>query len=111
VLNEIEAFARRLQRNAFAECFAKARLCLSADDPLALTFHKDFAPPGILPHNAAQMLAACQAAWVFGGMGSWNDQIFEGQDGKEYDRLSAALFGLLNESICAAANASAAGGA
>ncbi len=52
------------------------------------------------------MLAACQKAWVFGGMGSWNDMGFDGEDQKDYVRLSEALFQALNAAIVAAANAS-----
>ncbi len=44
---------------------------------------------------------------VFGGMGSWNDIGFEGDDQVLYDRLSEDLYRLLNVAIVAAANASA----
>jgi hypothetical protein len=53
-------------------------------------------------------LDACQSAWVFGGMGSWNDMGFEGADQKEYDHVSEQLFAALNETIQAAVDASCA---
>jgi hypothetical protein len=48
-------------------------------------------------------------AWVFGGMGSWNDQGFDGDDDRIYRELSDHLYDLLNQGICAAANSSAGG--
>ncbi len=47
-----------------------------------------------------------QKAWVFGGMGSWNDLWFEGEAQGEYDRVSDRLFQTVNEAIRAAANTS-----
>jgi hypothetical protein len=106
-LAEIEAFARRNSLDGFAGCFSKAQNCLTADDPFSFVHHRDLAPEGTLPMAAARLLAACQAAWVFGGMGSWNDLGFEGGDQNLYERLSDQLYGFLNKAICAAVNASA----
>jgi hypothetical protein len=109
LLQEIESFAAHQQLNGFANAFASARNCLVAPDPLSLVFHNDLVPDGAISLAGRQLLAAAQAAWVFGGMGSWNDQGFEGADGTEYERLSDTLFALLNESICAATNSMNAG--
>jgi hypothetical protein len=49
------------------------------------------------------LLDASQKAWVFGGMGSWNDLGSEGDDQKLYERLSDRLFRAVNEAIEAAA--------
>jgi hypothetical protein len=57
-----------------------------------------------MPLEAKQLLGAVQAAWVFGGMGSWNDLGFDGDDQQEYDKLSIELFLLLNQAICSAIN-------
>jgi hypothetical protein len=54
-----------------------------------------------LPKN---LLASAQAAWVFGGMGSWNDLGFDGNDQQEYTALSDELFLLLNQAIGATVN-------
>lgn len=75
-----------------------------ANDPLALVYHKDLVPEGLLSLSARQILAACQAAWVFGGMGSWNDLAFDGQEQSRYRGLSNELFALLNMAICASVN-------
>ena len=64
----------------------------------------DLARGGRLPLDARQILGAAQAAWVFGGMGSWNDLGFEGHAQDEYTALSDELFSLLNQAICEAAN-------
>lgn len=45
-------------------------------------------------------------AWVFGGMGSWNDTGFDGEDQNEHERVLEALFRPLNAAIVAGANAS-----
>jgi hypothetical protein len=107
-LSEIETFARRQNLSRFADCFRKAIDCLDSDRPFDLVYHKDLAPDEILARESAQLLAAAQAAWVFGGMGSWNDLGFEGTDQQTYEALSERLFDLLNRVICAATNSSAA---
>jgi hypothetical protein len=103
-LMDILAFAQRHRVEGFTDCFRKAITCLSANDPFELMFHKDLAPAGLLGLTAAQVLAASQAAWVFGGMGSWNDMSFEGEEQTAYERASESLFSLLDECICAGTN-------
>jgi len=70
-------------------------------------YHDDLAPDRALPLAATQILWAAQAAWVFGGMGSWNDLWFEGDDQSLYEQLSEDLYQLLNVAIVIAANTSA----
>ena len=61
-----------------------------------------------MPLEAKQLLGAVLAAWVFGGMGSWNDLgLFDGNDQQEYTELSDELFVLLNQAISVAVNATA----
>jgi hypothetical protein len=107
VLESALAFAERHRLEGFAGCFGKAIECLSADDPFKSVFFKDLAPADLLGSTAKQLLAACQAAWVFGGMGSWNDMGFEGDEQAVYDGISEKLFSLLNECICASTNSAA----
>jgi hypothetical protein len=109
-LEEILAFAERNRIDGFVDCFRKGIACLSANDPFALVSHKDLAPAGLLNLAAKQILAACQAAWVFGGMGSWNDMGFDGEEQAVYERVSEELFSLLNECICASTNSAAESG-
>ncbi len=104
VLSGIEAFAARQKLEYFAGAFRKATGLLSSDHPLAETYHSDLAPTAAIPLEAKQLLGAVQAAWVFGGMGSWNDLGFVGDDQQEYDALSGKLFLLINQTLCSAIN-------
>jgi len=106
-LRDIHRFAVKNELTWFAEQFQKGLECLQARDPFALTHYSDLAPQGMLTGESAQLLAAAQPAWVFGGMGSWNDLGFEGDDKRLYEGLSDRLFELLNTIICAVTNSSA----
>jgi hypothetical protein len=103
LLGEASLFARRHDLPSFAECFERGVACLSSAHPLADVFHKDLAPQGFLSLAAERLLAAAQAAWVFGGMGSWNDTYFDG-DKQEYEQLSERLYHALNLAAIDAAN-------
>lgn len=103
-LADIRAFSERLDCDGFTECFAQATRAL--DDPEADFGNKDLYPIGLLAPAARSLLNAATPAWVFGGMGSWNDIGFPGQDREEYIRVSDRLFNLLNEAIEAAASSS-----
>jgi hypothetical protein len=104
VLSRIEAFAAKQKLEHFAGTFRKATGLLSSDHPLSETYHSDLAPTPAMPLEAKQLLGAVQAAWVFGGMGSWNDLGFDGDDQREYDALSGELFLLINQTLCSAIN-------
>jgi hypothetical protein len=104
-LSRVETFATRKKLEGFAGAFRKASAILSSGQPLAETHHSDLAPTPTVPLAAKQLLGAVQAAWVFGGMGSWNDQGFAGDDQQEYLRLSDELFARLNQSTVGAVNA------
>lgn len=106
-LTEIEAFAMRQQGlENFAEVFCDAKAALASDPSSAGSFHSDIAAGADFPMEAPQLLAAAEAAWVFGGMGSWNDIVLQGQDGVDYERVSEALFAAVNRAILGAVNAS-----
>jgi hypothetical protein len=109
-LADIVAFADEHRIEGFGASFRKAIGCFSGDAPSAEVRHKDLVPDGLLDLPAQRILAACQAAWVFGGMGSWNDMGFDGAEQTRYENVSNRLFALLNEGICASANSSAGGG-
>jgi hypothetical protein len=104
-LTDIHMFSKQQNCGTFTERFADALKAL--DEPQAdIGYHKDLAPAGTLPVIAASILKAAMSAWVFGGMGSWNDMGFEGEDQTEYDRTSEKLFLIINEAIEAAASSS-----
>jgi len=106
VLGKIEAFAIHKNLENFANAFRQARNILTLESPLAKTYHSDLAPTSDIPLEAKQLLGAAQVAWVFGGMGSWNDLGFDGQDQDEYNQLSDDLFSLLQLAVCSAVNSS-----
>jgi hypothetical protein len=106
-LKAIGDFARRHKLDNFARAFDGGLAQLNSSDPSQGGYHSDLAPNKALPAPAVQLLGAAQSAWVFGGMGSWNDMGFDGDDGKLYDCLSEELYRLLNAAIVAAANSSA----
>ena len=91
----------------FAGAFLNAAGKLSSTDPLAGTYHSDLVATPAIPLKAKQLLGAVLAAWVFGGMGSWNDLGFDGNDQQEYTELSDELFVLLNQAISVAVSATA----
>ena len=107
-LTEIQAFSAERECGGFTACFARAIETLESGGAKRHGYHQDLIVDGSAPESAAGLLDACQSAWVFGGMGSWNDMGFEGSDQREYDRVSELLFTALNETIQTAANASCA---
>ncbi|HXY34450.1 MAG TPA: hypothetical protein VEI07_09500 [Planctomycetaceae bacterium] len=106
ILSVMEGFATLHDLPPFARCFREAQECLAADLPIESKYLKGLAPDGLLNSSSRRLMAAAQAAWVFGGMGSWNDLGFMGADRLEYDAFSQRLFDLINRTICAATNAS-----
>jgi hypothetical protein len=104
VLSKLEDFAIQQHLTAFAGSFRQAIGCLGAKSPLTTVYHSDIAPSTRVSREARQLLAAAQAAWVFGGMGSWNDLTFEGQADADYKLLSEKLFSLLMQALTEAAN-------
>jgi hypothetical protein len=107
-LAEIHAFSEKHGCGGFTACFSRAMETLDSDGVKRHGYHKDLVVDGVVPSLAEGLLDAAQSAWVFGGMGSWNDMGFEGDDQADYDRVSQQLFAVLNETIQIAANASCA---
>ncbi len=103
-LRQIAQFSRSQNLGPFKDAFESGLSRLESLTPLEGLYHKDIAPVGFLPLSAEQLLGAAEAAWVFGGMGSWNDLNFEGQAQERYEQLSEKLYKLLNRAIGAAAN-------
>ncbi|HET9639529.1 MAG TPA: hypothetical protein VFP12_10010 [Allosphingosinicella sp.] len=95
-LRAIAGFAERIGSH-HKESFGRALGCLSGDGPGPPSYYLDLAPPGFLSPEARRLLAASQAAWVFGGMGSWNDEDY----GVEGNGLTETLFGRLQAALAA----------
>ncbi len=107
-LQDVYTFSEKHDCGGFIISFARAIKTLDSRGSTLHGYHKDLAPEGCLLPLARCLLDASQTAWVFGGMGSWNDLGFDGPDRAEYDRVSERLFTALNEAIYAGANSSCA---
>ncbi|HET9410113.1 MAG TPA: hypothetical protein VFO39_22950 [Candidatus Sulfotelmatobacter sp.] len=103
-LRAIAEFAHSQSLDEFAKAFESGLARLSSGTPYDGLYHSDIAPVHSLPLSAHQLLGAAQAAWVFGGMGSWNDMGFDGEIQTRYDELSEQLYQLLNRAVVAATN-------
>ncbi len=103
-VQEIAEFSRSQNLDGFTKAFESALSRLESRAPLEGLYNKDMAPVDFLPLAAEQLLGSAEAAWVFGGMGSWNDQGFEGQTQERYEQVSEKLYKLLNRVIVEAAN-------
>jgi hypothetical protein len=108
-------FSERLNyRSDFIESFRKALSSLSNPHPSSIPQHYDLGYDEILSLEAQHVLAAVQSAWVFGGMGSWNDgAAFQGvsikptdADNEIHEKLSSQLFNILTGSVVDVANSS-----
>jgi hypothetical protein len=104
ILTEIRDFAQRQNLDNFAKCFLSGLDCLESDNPLAQIYHTDLVPSDWYSLPAQRLLAACSVAWVFGGMGSWNDLGFAGEDNATYEKLSKMLYAAIINGIVSATN-------
>lgn len=100
-LLEVKAFSERNTQGAFTGHFSEALLALE-DCSADVGYHTDIALPGQLNEDAESLMKASMRAWVFGGMGSWNDMGFEGTLQTEYENVSDRLFDVIHEAIEAA---------
>jgi len=105
VLTEITDFALRQDMKFWADIFKKAESILDSASPEENFYHKDLVPIDSYPLSAKQIIFSAGTAWVFGGMGSWNDQGF-GDKGENdtYERLSEQLYSKIIEAIIAGIN-------
>lgn len=105
-LTEISAFARHHNLDGFAKAFESGQSNLESSSPGTGLYHNDMLSTH-MSLAASQLLSAAQSSWVFGGMGSWDDLGFEGDEQSTYENLSEDLYRLLNDSIVSAANSTA----
>lgn len=105
-LSNCRLFAEGNDLDNFARCFRNAIETIESKGEKRYGFHKDLAVESTVSLLAEILLDACQSAWVFGGMGSWNDLYFEGESMKKYNELSERLYQAVNNAIVDAANES-----
>ena len=104
-LNQIKRLAAEIGLGQFIPSFEAAESALSANPPDGTGYYADVAFLFPLDLAHLQLLAATEHAWVFGGMGSWNDvSSLPGPQQIRYNKLSDDLFHLLCEAIVAVGN-------
>ena len=91
----------------WAGYFERARAALISAAPESLLDERS-APvlaEGMHVLMARQLVTAAQCAWVFGGMGSWNDYTASDDAGRErYQAVTAALYAAVVDAIPAGVN-------
>ncbi len=104
-LHDIKTFALSQKLDFWADWFERAIRTLDAQNPEALFHRRDMLVQKNHPLIARQLLYGAGNAFVFGGMGSWNDIGFK-EEGirKEYDRLSSNLYDRMNQAIICGIN-------
>jgi len=105
-LTGIAGFARSQNIDNFAAIFERALAAFEARSATRPAHAIELAPQGFLDQEAMRLLDVAQAAWVFGGMGSWNDVgWFEDPAVVEaYQAWSDRLFAALQQAVLIAAN-------
>ena len=99
-------FSQRHTTETFTQFFSNALEALD-DHSVDGKYHNDLTLPNQLSVEAESLLKAAVCAWVFGGMGSWNDVYFPIPAQEEYDMVTDRLFNTINNSIQIATNSSA----
>jgi hypothetical protein len=103
-LEAARSFALTNQLSGWAEWFAKAIVAAGAPDP-EIPYNPDIAPGGWLALEQRQLLAAATQAWVFGGMGSWNDIWLEDESQAErMEQLTKQLYTAVMGALVAVTN-------
>lgn len=104
-LQRAAAFARAHDLDHWAAIFEAALGLDHAGDPVP-PYHPDMFPSTAFGRAPRRLLAMATRAWVFGGMGSWNDLLFDGADVHAYDAVSNELLAVVLAAFVAAVNGS-----
>lgn len=99
-------YAHRAGLDEWTPWFAEALRILDSSDP-AIPYNPDLAPAS-LPLASRRLLAGAVKAWVFGGMGSWNDvALSDPALAREYDRWTAELYSAVLAAVVAVTDGAA----
>ncbi len=100
VLQDIHAFSASHDQEGWADIFQKALMSLDTTTKPRLPGKMKLVCFDRYPELARRLLGAAYTAWVFGGMGSWNDLYFEEERVfKLYQTLSAELYAAVCEAL------------
>lgn len=98
-------FARANNLDGWVDWFGKAVAVSDSPDP-EVPYNPDIAPVGWLSLEQRRLLAFAVQAWVFGGMGSWNDIWIEDESqGDRYREVTEQLYGAVIDALVAVTNA------
>jgi len=104
VLERALEFSTRAKLDWFPDDFSKALALLRSQTP-EIPYHPDIFPPGGYSLLARQVVASAATAYVFGGMGSFNDLGFNSFGlNTEYKSLLPILYAAVIDALLAAAN-------
>jgi len=97
-------FAKANNLNGWVDWFGKALAVSESSNP-EVPYNPDIVPAGWLSLEQRQLLAFAVQAWVFGGMGSWNDIWLEDESqGDRYRAVTEQLYESLIAALVAVTN-------
>lgn len=104
ILEKIADFAYQYTYPFWVDTFKKSILALNSDNP-SIAIMKIVTKKYSL--SSLQLLSSVEIAWVFGGMGSWNDWWFDSEKvNKVYNELTAVLYMSVINAIVTGINSS-----
>lgn len=103
-LEAIAEFAHDENEANWERIFRSAQNALRGRERFSRTFFAELESFTDISWDAKRILTALPSAWVFGGMGSWNDKSFSGASGERYDTLTNALYQAIMDGVVIAAN-------
>ena len=104
-LENITEFAFQETSENWGKIFEKAKDTLRNENPKSDYYHSDLISWNNYDLQNQQLLMSASKAFVFGGMGSWNDMSFEKKEIEEkYNKLSTELYDSIMKSITCAIN-------
>ena len=105
-ITDAVSFSRKPEVGAgfWADHFTKSLDLLESPAPV-MPYHPDMLPDTGFDLEARQVMAAAAQAYVFGGMGSWNDMGFADKNlNNEYEKITKELYEAVKMSIVIASN-------
>lgn len=105
-LVQAETFSKRpdVKAGNWTKWFTNALALLDSPSPEA-PFHPDMLPAEGFNLDARQILSSAAQAYVFGGMGSWNDLGFKDPEtNKKYEQITEELYNTVKLGIVMASN-------
>ncbi len=104
-ISAIAAFASEQQLDNWHSIFKNAYDILNSGQPAQNDYQRKMLPENNYSLIARQLLFAADAAWVFGGMGSWNDLSFNDNNiQQQYEQLSYNLYDNICVNVIASVN-------